>query len=108
MPMSCGFMHVCRMYIFTYIRYWGGYKGRAGGWNTNLKSASEATFCQSINFDLRLTSKILMKAAREANLAEIQNYYDKLRAILSYLEQLVFPLFHAAFFGVPNQRKAKK
>ena len=31
-----------------------------------------------------------MKAAREAAPAEIKKYYDKLRAILSYLEQLVF------------------
>ena len=57
---------------------------------SKLKRTSEAKVCQSIDFDLRLTSKILMKAAREPAPPEIQKYYDKLRTILSYLEQHFF------------------
>ena len=55
-----------------------------------LKNTSESTICRALNFDLQLSRKHLTKAAREAAPEEIKTYYDKLRAIYSYPEQLVF------------------
>ena len=43
-----------------------------------------------LNFDLQLSRKKFTKAAREAAPEEIQTYYDKLRPIYSFPEQLVF------------------
>jgi len=43
-----------------------------------------------LNFDLKLRRKKLTKAAREAVPEEIRNYYEKLKPIYSYPEQLVF------------------
>jgi len=43
-----------------------------------------------LNFDLKLTRKKLTKAARESVPEEIRNYYEKLKPIYSYPEQLVF------------------
>ena len=56
----------------------------------DLKNTSDSTICRALNFDLRLTRKKLTKAAREAAPEEIKNYYDKLKAIYSFPEQLVF------------------
>ena len=56
----------------------------------NLRNISESTICRALNFDLKLTRKKLTKAAREAVPEEIRNYYDKLKPIYSYPEQLVF------------------
>ena len=56
----------------------------------NLRNTSEAKICRALNFDMILTRKNLMKAAREAASKEIKNYYEKLRAICSYPEWLLF------------------
>ena len=56
----------------------------------DVKNTSESTICRALNFDLQLTRKVLTKAAREAAPGEIKNYYDKLKSIYSYPEQLVF------------------
>ena len=56
----------------------------------NLRNISESTICRALNFDLKLTRKKLTKAAREAAPEEIQTYYDKLKSIYSFPEQLVF------------------
>ena len=56
----------------------------------DLRNTSESTICRVLNFDLQLSRKKLTKAAREAAPEEIQNYYDKLRPIYSFPEQLVF------------------
>ena len=56
----------------------------------NLRNTSESTICRVLNFDLQLSRKKLTKAAREAAPEEMQNYYDKLRPIYSFPEQLVF------------------
>ena len=55
-----------------------------------LRNISESTICRALNFDLKLTRKKLTKAAREAAPEEIQTYYDKLKSIYSFPEQLVF------------------
>ena len=57
---------------------------------TNLRNVSESTTCRVLNFDLQLTRKKLTKAAREAAPEEIENYFNKLRPIYSFPEQLVF------------------
>ena len=56
----------------------------------NLKHTSESTICRVLNFDLQLSRKKLTKAAREAAPEEIHNFYDKLKPIYSFPEQLVF------------------
>ena len=56
----------------------------------NLRNKSEENIFRDPNFDIRLTKKKLMKEAREASLAEKENYYGKLRAIGSCPEQLLF------------------
>ena len=56
----------------------------------DLKNTSDSTICRALNFDLQLTRKKLTKAAREAAPEEIKNYYDKLKAIYSFPEQLIF------------------
>ena len=55
-----------------------------------LKNVSESTICRALNFDLKLTRKKLTKAAKEAAPLEVQAYYEKLRPIYSYPEQLLF------------------
>ena len=55
-----------------------------------VRNVSESTICRALNFDLKLTRKKLTKAAREAAPEEIQTYYDKLKAIYRFPEQLVF------------------
>ena len=56
----------------------------------DLRHTSGSTICRALNFDLQLSRKKLTKAAREAAPEEIKNYYEKLRAIYSFPEQLVF------------------
>ena len=56
----------------------------------HLRNTSESTICRVLNFDLQLSRKKLTKAAREAAPEEIQVYYDKLRPIYSFPEQLIF------------------
>jgi len=56
----------------------------------NLRNTSKSTICRALNFDLKLTRKTLTKAAREAVPEETRNYYEKLKSIYSYPEQLVF------------------
>ena len=56
----------------------------------DLKNISMSTICRALNHDLKLTRKILTKAAREAAPLEIRNYQKKLREIYSYPGQLVF------------------
>jgi len=55
-----------------------------------LNNVSLPTICRALNHDLNLTRKVLTKAAREAAPEEVRNYEEKLRAIYSYPEQLVF------------------
>lgn len=55
-----------------------------------LKNVSLPTICRALNFDLKLTRKVLTKAAREAAPLEIRTYQAKLRAIYHYPSQLVF------------------
>ena len=55
-----------------------------------VRNTSLATICRALNFDMKLTRKVLTKAAREAAPEEIRTYYNKLKAIYSYPEQLVF------------------
>ncbi|KAG7363506.1 transposase [Nitzschia inconspicua] len=56
----------------------------------DLTNISLPTICRALNFDLKLTRKVLTKAAREAMPAEIRNYQEKLHAIYSFPGQLVF------------------
>ena len=56
----------------------------------NLRNTSESTMCRVLNFDLQLTRKKLTKATREADLEEIENYFNKLRPICSFPGQLFF------------------
>lgn len=56
----------------------------------NVRNVSVATICRALNFDLKLSRKVLTKAAREAVPAEIRNYEAKLRSIYHYPGQLVF------------------
>ena len=56
----------------------------------NLSNISESTICRALNFDLKLSRKKLTKAACEAVPEEIKIYYEKLKPIYSYPEQLVF------------------
>ena len=56
----------------------------------DLRNTSESTICRALNFDLQLTRKKLTKAAREAAPEEIRNYYEKLKPIYSFPQQLVF------------------
>ncbi|KAG7365536.1 transposase [Nitzschia inconspicua] len=56
----------------------------------DLTNISLSTICRALNFDLRLTRKVIAKAAREAAPAEIRDYEAQLRAIYSFPEQLVF------------------
>ena len=55
-----------------------------------LRNTSESTICRALNFYLQLTRKKLTKAAREAAPEEIRNYYEKLKPIYSFPQQLVF------------------
>jgi len=55
-----------------------------------LSNTSDSTICRALNFDLQLTRKKLTKAAREAAPEEIQTFFDKLRPLYRYPEQLVF------------------
>ena len=56
----------------------------------SLPNVSTSTICRALNFDLKLSRKVLTKAAREALPHEIINYKKKLSCIYSYPEQLVF------------------
>ena len=56
----------------------------------DLENTSLPTICRALNFDMKLTRKVLTKAAREAAPKEIEIYKAKLQAIYSYPEQLVF------------------
>jgi len=56
----------------------------------DLKNTSDSTICRALNFDLQLTRKKLTKATREAAPEEIKNYFDKLKAIYSFPDQLIF------------------
>ena len=55
-----------------------------------VTNRSVSTICRALNFDLKLTRKVLTKAAREALPAEIRNYQAKMKCIYSYPAQLVF------------------
>lgn len=55
-----------------------------------LTTISTATICRALHFDLKLSRKVLSKAAREAVPAEIQVFKEKLLPLYSFAEQLVF------------------
>ena len=55
-----------------------------------LRNTSDSTICRVLNFDLQLSRKKLTKAARESVPQEIDNFYNKLKTIYSFPEQLVF------------------
>lgn len=55
-----------------------------------VTNVSLSTICRAINFDMKLTRKILTKAAREAAPEEIRNYFSKLNQVYMYPHQLVF------------------
>lgn len=55
-----------------------------------LANVSTSTICRALHFDMRLSRKVLSKAARECAPQEIQAYKSKLQAIYSYPEQLLF------------------
>ena len=55
-----------------------------------LKNTSDSTICRALNFDLQLTRKKLTKATREAASEEVKNYFEKLKVIYSFPEQLIF------------------
>ena len=56
----------------------------------DLKNISLSTICRALNHDLKLTRKVLTKAASEATPLEIRLYEAKLRAIYHSPPQLVF------------------
>jgi len=56
----------------------------------DLKNVSLSTICRALNHDLKLSRKVLTKAASEAAPLEIRSYMAKLRAIYHYPAQLVF------------------
>jgi hypothetical protein len=56
----------------------------------DVKAVSTATICRALHLDLKLSRKVLCKAAREAVPAEIEAYRAKLIPLYSYQEQLVF------------------
>jgi DDE superfamily endonuclease len=55
-----------------------------------LKNVSLSTVCRALHFDLGLTRKVLIKAAKECVPEEVQIYKSKLEAIYSYPEQMLF------------------
>jgi transposase len=55
-----------------------------------LKNTSTSTICRALKFDLGLSRKILTKNARESAPEEIQVFRQKLEAIYSYPEQMIF------------------
>lgn len=56
----------------------------------DISNLSTATICRVLNFDLNLSRKVLIKAAREAQPAEIRNFQQKLLPLYSLAHQLVF------------------
>ncbi|OWZ06684.1 Transposase [Phytophthora megakarya] len=51
---------------------------------------STPTLCRLLKFDLKSTRKILTKRTRESMLAEVEEFYRKLRPFYSGPDQLVF------------------
>lgn len=56
----------------------------------DIKNCFISTICRALNFDLKLSRKVLTKAARECVPAEVQYFKEKLIPIYSYPEQMLF------------------
>ena len=56
----------------------------------HVKNVSISTLCRCLNFDLKLTRKIISRRAQEASEIEIASYLERLTPIYHFPQQLVF------------------